>query len=63
MTYIPQQEGFFRENEIQELSLDELDSINGGLVPLALAAAIIVTGGTFSFTIGIFDGIAEKYSK
>ncbi len=47
---------------IEELSQDELELVGGGLVPLALAGAIIATSGTFSFTIGIFDGIREKYS-
>jgi lactobin A/cerein 7B family class IIb bacteriocin len=48
---------------IAELTADQLDEVSGGFVPLLFAAAVIATGGTFAFTIGIFDGIAEKYGK
>lgn len=51
------------ENQIEILTEAEVEEVSGGLVPLALAAAVIATGGTFAFTVGIFDGIAEKYGN
>lgn len=56
-------QGLEAERDIVDLSDDDIASVSGGLVPLALAGAIIATGATFSFTIGIFDGIAEKYGN
>lgn len=51
------------ENQIESLMDQEVEEVSGGIVPLVLAAAVISTGATFAFTIGIFDGIAEKYGN
>lgn len=51
------------EFDVRELSFEETEHISAGLVPLALAAAVATTGVTFKFTLGIFDGLNEKYGK
>ena len=47
-------------NSLSELSLDEIDSVNGGLIPLALAAAVLCTSVEFSFVVGIFHGSRNR---
>lgn len=46
--------------EIQELSINELEEVNGGLIPLALAGAALATTVQFSFVVGIFAGSRER---
>lgn len=59
MSYISNAE-FAPAGNIQELSMDEIENVNGGIVPLALAAAVAATTVQFSFIRGVFDGIREK---
>lgn len=48
------------KSHINELSVAEIHEVDGGLVPLALAAAGLATTAKFSFVIGVFAGIREK---
>ena len=44
---------------VQELSLAEIDSVSGGIVPLAAVGAAIATTALLGFVDGIFTGIKE----
>ena len=46
--------------DIHELNVEEIEQVDGGIVPLALAAAVAVTAVEFSFIAGVFDGIAAR---
>lgn len=48
-------------SQIENLSLNEMDEVNGGIVPIVVIAAAAATGVEFAFVIGIFAGIREKY--
>jgi len=54
---------FATNGVIQELTLEEIEQANGGIVPLVLAAAVLCTAVEFSFIAGVFDGIAEKATR
>lgn len=54
---------FAEGREIQGLSLEEVQQVNGGIIPLALAGAVLLTTVEFSFIAGVFDGIAQSAGK
>ena len=53
------------DSGIQELSLDELESVNGGILPLIIAAVLVCTaaGGGFAtgYTISRLAGLPAVY--
>lgn len=49
------------EKNIVALSDEEISSVDGGVVPIFLAAAVLATTVEFSFVAGVFDGIYNKY--
>lgn len=49
--------------QLTEMNVSEMDQVDGGLVPIALAAAALATTVEFSFVIGYFDGVAAKAAK
>lgn len=47
---------------IQEISEEQINEVDGGIVPIVLAAAVLATTVEFSFVVGVFHGIHNKYS-
>jgi lactobin A/cerein 7B family class IIb bacteriocin len=60
MSYVNNQMDFRAPAGIQELSFDEVDDVNGGLVPIILLAAAVATTAQFGFILGVFSGIGKK---
>ena len=60
MSYMDTHAAFAPAGGIQELSFDELDQVDGGIIPLVLAGAVLATTVKFSFIRGVFAGIREK---
>jgi hypothetical protein len=60
MSYVDNNAAFAPAGEIQELAFDEIEQVNGAIVPLVLAGAVLATTVQFSFIRGVFAGIREK---
>jgi hypothetical protein len=59
MSYM-NQAAFAPAGGIQELNFDEIEHVNGAIVPLVLAGAVLATTVEFSFVLGVFRGIRDK---
>ncbi len=46
---------------IEEMTVDQIGDVEGGLVPILLAAAVLATTVEFSFVAGVFDGIYNAH--
>lgn len=51
--------GEFKSSAVVELSSAEVSEVNGGIVPLAAAGAILATTAVIGFVDGIFTGIKK----
>jgi lactobin A/cerein 7B family class IIb bacteriocin len=48
---------------IMAITNDELDAVNGGIVPIILALAVAATYVEFKFIDGVFKGVARRASN
>ena len=44
-----------------KMTVDQIGDVEGGLVPILLAAAVLATTVEFSFVAGVFDGIYNAH--
>jgi lactobin A/cerein 7B family class IIb bacteriocin len=51
-------DGSITDGGVIDLSIDEIENVSGGIIPLLLAAA--ATYIEFSFVIGVFDGASAS---
>ncbi len=61
--YASDHSAFIRSAQCAELTLDEIETVNGGIVPLAALGAVAATTALIGLVDGIFTGIAEDEQR
>ncbi|MBS3932436.1 MAG: class IIb bacteriocin, lactobin A/cerein 7B family, partial [Sphingomonadales bacterium] len=56
MSYMDQKVAFAHAGGIQEMNFNEIDEVDGGLAPLAIAAIVVVAVVVVSFGAGVITG-------
>ena len=54
---------FSRSAQCAELTFNEIETVNGGIVPLAALGAVAATTALIGLVDGIFTGIAEDEQR